>query len=612
MPSRRPIRAAAALGLLFAMVLNCGAARAQQDPPGRVGRIAAVQGGVWADESGDWVSALRNRPFTAGDRLATDAASAVELEIGSTTAYLGPESELEALRLDDERVVLQLHRGSVALRVLSGDVADEFEVLTAQGSFLPLRSGAYRVDQHDDGSDASVWRGDLQFVAPDWRETLASGQRAQFWREGPQQLMRSRALTPQNDDFALAFLRLDETASRSAPPPYLSPEMTGIDDLDRYGQWQQTADFGAVWIPSSVAAGWAPYRQGHWAWIRPWGWTWVDDAPWGFAPFHYGRWLYWGNRWAWAPGPRVVRPVYAPALVAWVGGPNFSVAIGGRTGPAVGWMPLGPHEAYRPGYPTSPRYVDRLNDGRRWDPARPHFNRGAPGAVTVVPGGALVPRQPVAGAAWRVDEGEVQRAFRDRHFDDRPPGAPVGNWRGNGAPRTALPGQPAAPFAPPPRGNERGGHRQPERPAVTGTDSAGPFRPTPAPGRVQTAPASPPPASTQRPYRDAAQPAVKPSDPRDADGSPRPPHRRDNPPPMRITVPPAGQPQAGGAVPAPPAQPSPQHAQRPQRGKPFAPGSPPPAGAAPPAPATPNAAQPAAESRPRRRTPESRATQAER
>ena len=46
-----------------------------------------------------------------------------------------------------------------------------------------------------------------------------------------------------------------------------------------------------MWMPNGVAADWAPYRYGHWVWISPWGWTWVDDASWGFAPFHYGRWV---------------------------------------------------------------------------------------------------------------------------------------------------------------------------------------------------------------------------------------------------------------------------------------------------------------------------------
>src|SRR3974390_586891 len=99
--------------------------------------------------------------------------------------------------------------------------------------------------------------------------------------------------------------------------------MTGYEDLDSAGQWRYVANYGTVWVPTAVPAGWAPYRYGHWVWIAPWGWTWVDDASWGFAPFHYGRWVYAGGAWGWAPGPVYVAPVYAPALVAWFGGPTF-------------------------------------------------------------------------------------------------------------------------------------------------------------------------------------------------------------------------------------------------------------------------------------------------
>ena len=95
--------------------------------------------------------------------------------------------------------------------------------------------------------------------------------------------------------------------------------MTGAEDLDRYGHWESHPEYGPIWTPPPWCPGWAPYRYGHWAWIGPWGWTWVDDAPWGFAPFHYGRWVMVGGRWCWAPGRYVARPVYAPALVAWIG-----------------------------------------------------------------------------------------------------------------------------------------------------------------------------------------------------------------------------------------------------------------------------------------------------
>jgi hypothetical protein len=50
-----------------------------------------------------------------------------------------------------------------------------------------------------------------------------------------------------------------------------------------------------------MPVGWAPYRHGHWAHVMPWGWTWIDDALWGFVPFHYGRWAMLGGGWGWVP-----------------------------------------------------------------------------------------------------------------------------------------------------------------------------------------------------------------------------------------------------------------------------------------------------------------------
>ena len=142
----------------------------------------------------------------------------------------------------------------------------------------------------------------------------------------------------------------DRREDQSQSARYVSREVSGYEDLDQYGRWENQADYGDVWYPTSVSAGWAPYREGYWAWIAPWGWTWVDEAPWGFAPYHYGRWAYVSNRWGWVPGPRGVRPVYAPALVAWVGGSRGGVSFSIGAGPAVGWFPLGPREPYFPSY----------------------------------------------------------------------------------------------------------------------------------------------------------------------------------------------------------------------------------------------------------------------
>jgi hypothetical protein len=187
--------------------------------------------------------------------------------------------------------------------------------------------------------------------------------------------------------------------------------MTGAAELDAYGRWEQSDDYGPIWIPIGMAVDWAPYSQGHWAWVPPWGWTWIDDAPWGFAPFHYGRWVYARNNWCWTPGARVARPVYAPALVGWIGGPrgNASVTVGG--GPAVGWFPLAPREVYVPSYRVSQRYAERINITsvvnvnlirnvfNNPQGPRDFENRRFPRAVTVVPANVMAEHRPVAPAA---------------------------------------------------------------------------------------------------------------------------------------------------------------------------------------------------------------------
>jgi hypothetical protein len=242
---------------------------------------------------------------------------------------------------------------------------------------------------------------------------VSPGQRAEFWIDsgGVAQYTLS---APVNDEFSAWNSDRDRRMVVGATARYVSPEMTGAEELDRYGRWEQSPEYGALWVPTAVAVDWAPYRAGHWAWVRPWGWTWVDDAPWGFAPFHYGRWVYVRNNWCWTPGERVARPVYAPALVAWMGGPraNVSITIGG--GPAVGWFPLAPREVYVPSYRASPRYVQNVNIAQvrnvtvinniynNPQAPRDFGNRHLTNAVTIVPAGVMTSRQPVAPAAARV------------------------------------------------------------------------------------------------------------------------------------------------------------------------------------------------------------------
>lgn len=389
---------------LVALLLLPVVAHAGEDPPGRVGRLSSADGRVswYDDEEGQWAPAQRNRPLTAGDRLSTDGDARAEVRIGSTVLRLGGGTELEFERLDDERIGVRLHAGSLALRVRSREKADELDVLTGEAVLQPLRSGHYRIDRVDDATWAGVWRGEMRIDDRDEGFTIGEGRRVELWREG--RLLRHAWTSTPDDEFADWVAREDRRDQRSATYRYVSPEMTGAEELDDHGRWEAHPEYGHVWVPIAVAPGWAPYRYGRWAWVRPWGWTWVDEAPWGFAPFHYGRWVWWGSRWAWTPGPYVARPVYAPALVAWVGGGSFSVSV--SVGPTVGWLPLAPFEPFVPYYRHSPRYHERVNPhppGRRHPPQVPtgpimYSNQGVPGAVTVVPRDALQRREPVSRA----------------------------------------------------------------------------------------------------------------------------------------------------------------------------------------------------------------------
>ena len=489
--------------LVFAAALVVAApATAQEDPPGRVGRIADARGGVsWYDaERGEWDDAERNRPLTSGDRLSTAPQGSAELRVGSTVLRLGGGTELELQRVDDERLVFQLHRGSLALRVKTREKADEIEIATNEVRLMPQRAGHYRIDRTDDSTFAGAWRGDLR-IDDAFGFTIATGQRAELWRErarrnnGPGELRHAWSNLPADDfaDRVIAEDRRDE--QRTASNTYVSPEMTGAEELDRFGRWDRHPEYGAVWYPASVRPGWAPYRHGRWAWVRPWGWTWVDEAPWGFAPFHYGRWVFWNSRWGWCPGAYVARPVYAPALVAWIGGPRLSVSVQ-IGGPTVGWVPLAPREAFHPYYRHTPRYSDRVNGGPMHSQPRPHpghghpprfgdppqqvptgpimyGNQGVPGAVTVVPRDALLQRQPVN----RVAVGpEALRNFGSAPLGDGspPPGQAYGPQRPASAERPA----------------ERGSDRRQDRDLQQRPSSVGPM---PAPERAMERQAQPQP-----------------------------------------------------------------------------------------------------------------------
>ena len=346
------------------------------DPPGSVARLNLMEGGVSflpaeLAGSGDvnaWTPAIANRPLTSGDRLWAGPRARTELHVGSTTLRMNEQTSLDFLTLDDNVTQLRLGQGTLRLRVRTLFQGQRLEIDTPNLAFVINKPGDYRIDANP-GSDTSrvVAQSGGGAIYGDSGIPLNLGNQQQGSFTGTDLAPAAPGASVQDSFDAWAIAR-DQREEQSVSARYIPREIVGYQQLDSYGDWSQDPSYGAVWLPRAMPTNWAPYRAGHWSWISPWGWTWIDDAPWGFAPFHYGRWAQIGPRWAWVPGRPEPRPVYAPALVAFVGGGigaatwNISLGAGLPPRPGVGWFPLAPGEAFRPAYQASPRYVTQVNN----------------------------------------------------------------------------------------------------------------------------------------------------------------------------------------------------------------------------------------------------------
>ncbi|MDW3688002.1 branched-chain amino acid ABC transporter substrate-binding protein [Cupriavidus sp. CV2] len=417
-----------AAGLVFA-TWQLPALAQSADPSSRIATVTDAAGNLSLAPAGsdDWAQAALNRPITTGDRLWVDNGGRAELHAGSTAIRLGSGTAVTVLNLDDSATQVKLTQGTLQLRVRALPPDQPVEVDTPNLAFVPSEPGDYRLDVAPDGSSTVVTMHHGTAVVYGDNHSLVMRRGDQIRFDGSDLAQDGSASNPPMDAFDRWAMARDAREDGSPSARYVPREMTGYAALDGYGDWQEDPGYGAVWFPRVVAADWAPYSTGHWAWVAPWGWSWCDDEPWGFAPFHYGRWARVGERWGWMPGPVAVRPVYAPALVGFIGGGGWNASIHIGNGPGVAWYPLGPREAYRPVYGASPTYITRINNVTvnnvtiNNNVHNRYFNRDVPGAITAMPARAFVQGQRVPpgarNAAWRdLPRGEANGA---------PPLAPV-------------------------------------------------------------------------------------------------------------------------------------------------------------------------------------------
>ncbi|MBV8742161.1 MAG: FecR domain-containing protein [Sinobacteraceae bacterium] len=417
----------AALSVGVLLVFAGQAYADEDDPPTRAARLSVAEGSVSFEPAGtqDWVTATLNRPLTNGDKIWDDRDSRSEIQLDGSTLRLSSESAAAILDLSDTVTQIQLTAGTLIVRVRRLDDHETYEIDTPNLAFSVLRPGTYRLSVNDAG-DATTIRvhegqgevtggGSAVSIRPDEFDIFS----------GTDQLTQDQPPAPAQDDFDNWSERRDTRWARSASARYVSPDVVGYEDLDDNGAWQSVPEYGQVWFPHRVAPGWAPYHTGHWSYVPPWGYTWIDDEPWGYAPFHYGRWVSYHDTWGWVPAPPprpeepYVHPVYAPALVAWVG-----------VGAGVAWFALGPREVYVPSYPVSRTYINNVNvsnttvnnmvinnvynttivNNKTVVNNITYVNRTVPGAVAVTSQQAFTSAQPVARNLIKVDQRSLTAA----------------------------------------------------------------------------------------------------------------------------------------------------------------------------------------------------------
>jgi len=352
-----PLVIAVALSLLMPPALPL-AAFAQDDSsaqaaPGPVARIDALSGDVAIQRGDDnsTLAAVANAPVLGADYVTTGQDGRAEVGFdGRSAVRLGENVQIRFVDVDPANRQMQLAAGTIDLR-LFGDTDGQSAIDTPSISVIPRTAGSFRVSVDQNGETAvTVRAGRADIVTPQGNQSLEPG--TTLIADGP-------AANPQiQTQAAIALDGFDSYngdrdhiyLAATAEGQYVNTNIQGVGDLADNGRWVDDSTYGNVWIPTMVAAGWAPYRNGNWVWEDGYGWTWVAAEPWGWAPYHYGRWYFSTayNHWAWyPPAPARVAPAWSPALVGFVGFNIGAVSVGIGFG-NIGWVPLAPYEAFHP------------------------------------------------------------------------------------------------------------------------------------------------------------------------------------------------------------------------------------------------------------------------
>jgi hypothetical protein len=258
-----------------------------------------------------------NSPIAEGDRLGTTEGRA-EVYMGKSN-YLRLDQNTKVDFLDmpkkgSDLIRLKAWAGNVYLNVNGLAMEKGIEVHTGDVSVYVLEKGLYRIDVHEnEATEVMVFEGVVEAAGEEGSNMINAGQRAVI-AGGRFTSRPSRFVAATDDAFGQWNQTRDALVDREIAERHLPGELQDFEgELDQYGRWTSLPDYGNVWVPGGLSAGWRPYYYGRWVWLPMCGWTWMSYDPWGWAPFHYGRWGWnLGLGWYWIPGG-----LWGPGWVNW-------------------------------------------------------------------------------------------------------------------------------------------------------------------------------------------------------------------------------------------------------------------------------------------------------
>ncbi len=335
--------------VLVAGLLTCGIVYAQEtqdddqaDIGGTPPRLSFVDGKVsfWRTGAPDWVEAEINTPLAPGDQLYSGESANLEVQIDQRSfVRAGASTQIGLENLESNYTQFKVTAGYVSLDIRDIDPEKTVEVDAPNAALIINHPGYYRIDVDGERTSVTVRRSGEATITPSAGDSfqILSDEEATLDGAGTPQIGTYQA--PEMDQWDQWGLSRTDELLNSTSARYVSAGMYGAGDLDEAGNWRQDSEYGNVWVPADTPEGWAPYSSGSWINDPVYGTTWVDSEPWGWAPYHYGRWVSLDGQWAWCPGPPVRRPVYAPALVVFLGNQDSIERGDGES--VIAWVPLG-------------------------------------------------------------------------------------------------------------------------------------------------------------------------------------------------------------------------------------------------------------------------------